>query len=88
MNRETVTIPKDEYIELLRCKADIAEARATSAATPHFVKYGLTQKWMSQEEKAEIARLHALGYRIVEIQKMVGRSYSTVRNRVKRLRTA
>lgn len=78
MNSETVTIPKDEYIDLLRYKAGAAEARPVAETAP-FVRIAPFHSWTSQEERAEILRLHGMGYRVGEIVKIVERCRSTVR---------
>lgn len=70
---ETVSISKDEYIELLRCKAN---AVSTSVAQPP--PKIRPHSWMTRDEIAEILRLDALGYRPGEICVQVGRPASTV----------
>jgi uncharacterized membrane protein len=70
---ETVTISKDEYIDLLKCKAT-----ASAVETPEPVRKGRYHSWLNQSEKAEIVRLHENGYRQSEIVRAVGRPRSTV----------
>lgn len=77
MSCETITIPKDEYIDLLRSKSSLKEKElASTDATslpprkPH--------SWMNQAEKSEILRLASLGYRLGEIGQKVGRPIATV----------
>lgn len=70
---ETVSISKDEYIELLRCKAN---AVSTSVAQPP--RKIRPRSWMTRDEIAEVLRLHTLGYRPGEICMQVGRPASTV----------
>jgi hypothetical protein len=77
---EIITISKDEYIALLRCKAALAEYEIAEAKKPtQFVPRGEPQKWMSFDEVAEILRLHNDGMRSAEIAQRVGRPGSTVR---------
>ena len=76
--KDTITIPTCEYIDLLRCKAAslVASIKADAAVT---TKAKTPRCWTTTAEKAEIIRLHRLGYRIVEISKVVGRTRGTVR---------
>lgn len=84
---ETITISKDEYISLLRCKAALAEhLAAETKKPPSFVPIGIAQKWMSVEETAEILRLNHAGLRAGEIVKKVGRPYSTVQRCIRNQR--
>ena len=76
---DTIEIPKDEYIELLRCKA----ATAGTAEERKPVRNGLPHSWLNQSEKAEIIRLHDLGCRVGEISQTLERPYSTVRRVIK-----
>lgn len=88
MPSETITILKDEYIALLRCKAELAECRLAATEAPQaFVPRGKPHSWMSAEEEAEILRLHQTGLRSSEIGKRVGRPHSTVRRCIARLRS-
>lgn len=85
MTGETVTISTAEYIELLRCKAALAECRlAAAAAPPAFTARGKPHSWMSVAEEGEILRLHAQGLRSGEIGARVGRPASTVRRCIAR----
>lgn len=84
MGCETITISKDEYIDLLRCKSDLKERELASTKTasspprkPH--------SWMNQAEKEEIRRLSGLGMRPGEIGEQVGRPSSTVRRCIKKM---
>lgn len=83
MTQETVAIPKDEYIELLRCRSLLMEQELSSlkqrslpARKPH--------SWMNQAEKDEILRLASLGLRRGEISQQIGRPASTVSRWMKR----
>lgn len=79
MASEKITISKDEYIDLLRCKADLAVRMASDAkATVQYAPRNEPQKWMNSDEIAEILRLHGKGVRAGEIAKKTGRPYSTV----------
>lgn len=87
MTQETVTIPKDEYIDLLRCKSELFERELAATETvalpprkPH--------SWMNQAEKAEILRLAGLGFRPGEIAEQLGRSRSTIRRCIRKRPTA
>ena len=82
MNGETVIISKDEYIDLLRCKVGAAQVGPAASVAPPSFRPGPFHSWMNREEKAEIIRLHGLGYRVGEIVKIVGRPRSTVRRYV------
>jgi len=77
MSKEKITIPKDEYIELLRGKSELLkmEMTATEEAAFHPSK---PHSWMSGPEKAEILKLANLGLRPSEIARKLGRSRSTV----------
>jgi len=80
MNADTVVISRAEYAELLRCKAAFFESKpalAGEAAAPIKIE-GQKGKVMSQAERAEVMRLHGLGYRPIEIAKFVSRSISTI----------
>ncbi len=70
----TVTISKDEYIDLLKCKAMTSAVEAPSP-----VRKGRYHSWLNQSEKAEIMRLHDLGWRSGEIGRAMGRPHSTIR---------
>ncbi len=83
MTQETVSIPKDEYIELLRCRSLLMEQelasleqRSLPPRKPH--------SWMNQAEKDEILRLASLGLRRGEIGQQIGRPASTVSRWMKR----
>ena len=83
MTQETVSIPKDEYIDLLRCRSKLMESelaslekRSLPARKPH--------SWMNQAEKNEIRRLASLGFRRGEISQQIGRPTSTVSRWMKR----
>lgn len=78
MSKETVTIPKDEYIDLLRWKSTLMEkelAAAESATLPP----SRPRSWMNKAEREEVLRLAATGLRAGEIGNRLGRSRSTVR---------
>ncbi|WP_201209447.1 helix-turn-helix domain-containing protein [Rhodocyclus purpureus] len=80
MNGESVTISKDEYIDLLRCKSASMDAATVPPRKPH--------SWLNQAEKEEIRRLAGLGIRPGEIGQQLGRSRSTVHRWVKKLTSA
>ncbi len=77
MTKETVTIPKDEYIDLLRCKSALMERALASTKTPPRSP-GKPHSWMNHAERAEIMRLTSLGFRLGEISQQIGRPTSTV----------
>lgn len=84
---DTVTIPKDEYIELLRCRAALAERRLAAVKAPKpFVPREEPGKWMNRAEKAEILRLHGEGLSSREISEKVGRPASSVRRYIVKMR--
>lgn len=85
MSQETVTIPKDEYIELLRCRAALAERRLAAVKSPKpFVPRETPGKWMNRAEKSEIQRLHGEGLSSREIGDKVGRPSSSIRRLLKK----
>lgn len=77
MDQVTVTIPKDEYIDLLRCKSSLMEKELSLLDRPALVPRK-PHSWMNQAEKAEIMRLAGLGIRPWEIGQQIGRPASTV----------
>lgn len=87
MTTETVSIPKDEYIELLRCKALLMaqQLEAKESASLPLRKF---HSWMNQAEKAEIIRLAGLGFRPGEIGLKIGRPVSTVSRCIREARAA
>lgn len=84
MLEEFVTIPKDEYIELLRGKAALLEKELAATGVAAF-QPSKPHSWMSRTEKAEIFRLASLGLRSGEISKQLGRSRSTVQRCLTRI---
>lgn len=79
MATESITISKDEYIELLRCKALLAEHQLSAKQAPGvYIPRNEPHKWMTTDEEKEILRLSAKGVRAGEISKKVGRPYATV----------
>lgn len=77
MGAEAVTISKDEYIDLLRCKSALMEAGTVRPRKPH--------SWLNQIEKQEIRRLAEMGLRPGEIGERIGRPRSTVDRWIKKL---
>lgn len=79
---EKVSVDKDEYVDLLRCKVRLLQMEAASA--PEARRFD-TSRHMGRDEKLETARLHEAGYSSREISEKTGRSYSTVRRFIWRL---
>lgn len=83
---DTVTLAKDEYIELLKAQIIRLESgKATPQATPAFTPRNEPHTWMNPEEISEILRLHAKGERANKIAKKIGRPVGTVSRTIKKL---
>lgn len=85
MTKETITISKDEYIDLLHCKSLLME-RELAASEPVALPPRKPHSWMNVAEKSEILQMAELGFRPGEISQKIGRPISTVSRWIRKQR--